>query len=97
MQLINTYTIEIKKSKFIAYLYDIESVDDAKEALKQLKILNKSQISFFSQLRHLFTSFYSVTIILTLLSSAPIDMNASPKAGFLLFSLKNCNGISTIF
>jgi uncharacterized YigZ family protein len=37
MQLINTYTIEIKKSKFIAYLYDIESVDDAKEALKQLK------------------------------------------------------------
>ena len=41
MQLINTYTIEIKKSKFIAYYYDIESIDEAKNILKELKENNK--------------------------------------------------------
>ncbi len=37
MKLINTYTLEIKKSKFIAYYYEIKSTDEAKEILELLK------------------------------------------------------------
>ena len=37
MKLINTYTLEIKKSKFIAYYYEIKSTDEAKEILETLK------------------------------------------------------------
>jgi len=37
MKLINTYTLEIKKSKFIAYYYEIKSTEEAKEILETLK------------------------------------------------------------
>ncbi len=37
MMLINTYTLEIKKSKFIAYFYEVEKVEDVKEILEYLK------------------------------------------------------------
>ena len=36
MKLINTYELEIKKSKFIAYYYDINNVEDT------LNILNNT-------------------------------------------------------
>ena len=41
MNLINTYTYEIKKSKFIAYYYDISSINEAEDIIKQVKIDNK--------------------------------------------------------
>lgn len=37
MKLINTYTYEIKKSKFIAYYYEIKMKDEVEEILNILK------------------------------------------------------------
>lgn len=37
MKLLKDYTYEIKKSKFIAYYYEIENVKEAKEILEKLK------------------------------------------------------------
>ena len=37
MKLINTVTIEIKKSKFIGYYYEINSTDEAKQIIEELK------------------------------------------------------------
>ncbi len=41
MKLINTYTLEIKKSKFIAYYYEINSITEANEIIEKLKIEHK--------------------------------------------------------
>lgn len=41
MTLLNSTTSEIKKSKFIAYFYDLESIDEIKEILNNLKQSNK--------------------------------------------------------
>lgn len=37
MNLINTYTYEIKKSKFIAYYYEVKTKEEAEEILSNLK------------------------------------------------------------
>ena len=37
MKLLNTYTLEIKKSKFIAYYYQIDTIEEVKELLEKLK------------------------------------------------------------
>ena len=37
MKLLNTYTYEIKRSKFIAYYYEIDSTEEAKNILDILK------------------------------------------------------------
>lgn len=37
MKLLRVYTYEIKKSKFIAYYYEIENVNEVKEILEKLK------------------------------------------------------------
>ncbi len=37
MKLINEYTLEIKKSKFIAYYYEVENVEEVKTILEYLK------------------------------------------------------------
>ena len=37
MKLLNTYTYEIKKSKFIAYYYEIETKEEANTILETLK------------------------------------------------------------
>ena len=37
MKLINTYTLEIKKSKFIAYYYEVNSKDEIDSILNYLK------------------------------------------------------------
>lgn len=37
MKLINTYTLEIKKSKFIAYYYEVQSKEEVDEILDYLK------------------------------------------------------------
>lgn len=36
MKLINTYTLEIKKSKFIAYYYEVHSKEEVEEILEYL-------------------------------------------------------------
>lgn len=41
MKLLNTYTYEIKKSKFIGYYYELDSIDDVQEILNSLKIEHK--------------------------------------------------------
>lgn len=41
MKLLNTNTIEIKKSKFVAYLYDIDEKSEIKEILKNIKYEHK--------------------------------------------------------
>ncbi len=37
MKLLNSYTYEIKKSKFISYYYEVENQDEIKEILEDLK------------------------------------------------------------
>ena len=37
MKLLNTYSLEIKKSKFIAYYYEVNYVSEVKEILENLK------------------------------------------------------------
>lgn len=41
MKLINTYTYEMKKSKFIAYYYEINTKEEADTILEKLKKENK--------------------------------------------------------
>ena len=41
MNLIKTNTIEIKKSKFIAYYYNLDNQEEVKEILNKLKIEHK--------------------------------------------------------
>ena len=41
MKLINENEIIIKKSRFIAYYFEINSVEDANNALKELRLLHK--------------------------------------------------------
>lgn len=41
MKLINEYKYEIKKSKFIGLYYEVESVDEVNEILKELKTEHK--------------------------------------------------------
>lgn len=37
MKLVNNYTLEIKKSKFIAYYYEIDNEEEAKQIIDNLK------------------------------------------------------------
>ena len=41
MKLLNTNTIEIKKSKLVAYLYDIDEISEIKEILENIKYEHK--------------------------------------------------------
>ena len=41
MKLLNTYTLEVKKSKFITYYYHIDNIDEVKDILDSLKKDNK--------------------------------------------------------
>ena len=41
MKQLNTYTYEIKKSKFIAYYYEVTTREEAIDVWKQLKVNNK--------------------------------------------------------
>lgn len=41
MKLLNTNTIEIKKSKFVAYLYHIDEISEIKEILENIKYEHK--------------------------------------------------------
>ena len=41
MKIINTFELEIKKSKFIAYYYEISSIEEAKEIIDKLWEDNK--------------------------------------------------------
>ena len=43
MKLLNTNTIEIKKSKFVAYLYDIDEISEIKEILENIKYEHKKE------------------------------------------------------
>ena len=46
MKLINTYNLEIKKSKFIAYFYEIENIDEVNFILEKLKKEHKKAKHF---------------------------------------------------
>ena len=47
LKLLNTYTYEIKKSKFIGYYYELDSIEDVQEILNSLKIEHKKQDMLF--------------------------------------------------
>jgi len=42
MKLLNTYELIIKKSKFIAYFYQIDNKDDADSIIEKLKVEHKN-------------------------------------------------------
>lgn len=46
MKLLNTYTLDIKKSKFIAYFYQISSKEEVKEIYETLKKKTKKPAIF---------------------------------------------------
>ena len=46
MKLINTNNLEIKKSKFICYLYEIDSLNNVDNILKDLKLEHKKANHF---------------------------------------------------
>lgn len=46
MKLVNSYTLEIKKSKFIALLYEVETVDEISDILNNLKKEHKKAKHF---------------------------------------------------
>ncbi len=46
MELLNTYTLEIKKSKFVALYYQIDDVNDVKNILEDLKKEHKKAKHF---------------------------------------------------
>ncbi len=75
MKLINTYTYEIKKSKFIAYYYEIGSVEEAKEILEHLKKEHKKA-------RHIPYSY-----IINSTASKSDDKEPSNTAGLPLYQL----------
>ena len=41
MELLNTHELIVKKSKFIAYFYKIESKDDAEKAIEEVRLKHK--------------------------------------------------------
>ena len=47
MKILKTNTIEIKKSKFIAYLYDIENIGEIKVILDNLRTEHKKASMLF--------------------------------------------------
>ena len=46
MKLLNTITLEIKKSKFIAYYYEINDVLETKDIITNLKKEHKKAVHF---------------------------------------------------
>ena len=82
MKLLSTYTYEIKKSKFIAYYYEICTVEEAKKALEELKTEHKKA-------RHI-----PYAYILDNTASKSDDKEPSNTAGLPLYNLllhKNIN------
>lgn len=82
MKLLSTYTYEIKKSKFLAYYYEIESVEEAKKILNDLKVEHKKA-------RHI-----PYAYILPNTASKSDDKEPTNTAGLPLYNLllhKNLN------
>lgn len=84
MKLLSTYTYEIKKSKFIAYYYEINTVEEAKSILEELRINNKKA-------RHI-----PYAYILSNTASKSDDKEPNNTAGLPLYNLllhKNLNNV----
>ena len=84
MKLLSTYTYEIKKSKFIAYYYEISSSDEAKKILEELKLEHKKA-------RHV-----PYAYILPNTASKSDDKEPTNTAGLPLYNLllhKNLNNV----
>lgn len=85
MKLISTYTLEIKKSKFIAYLYKIERKEEAKIILEALKKEHKKA-------RHIPYAYKIDTII-----RKSDDKEPSNTAGTPIYHLIEQNNLNHIF
>jgi len=84
MKLLSTNNYEIKKSKFIAYYYEISSVEEAKDILEKLKVEHKKA-------RHI-----PYAYILTNTASKSDDKEPTNTAGLPLYNLllhKNLNNV----
>ena len=85
MKLINTYTYEIKKSKFIAYYYEIHSKEEADAILENLKKEHKKA-------RHIP---YAYKIDNTIRKSD--DKEPSNTAGTPIYNLIEKNNLNHVF
>ena len=81
MKLLNSYTYEIKKSKFIAYLYDIKTVDEVKPILADLK-------KEHSKARHI-----PYAYVLSNTAGKSDDGEPSNTAGLPLYNLLQLKGL----
>ena len=82
MNIINTSTIEVKKSKFIAYYYSIDNVDEIKKILNELKVEHKKA-------RHIVYAYkYGST------AGKSDDKEPSGTAGLPLYNLLETNNLN---
>lgn len=85
MNLLNTYTLDIKKSKFIAYYYEIHSKEEADNLLEQLKKEHKKA-------RHIPYA-YKVNNV----ARKSDDKEPSGTAGLPIYNLIEMNNLDNCF
>jgi uncharacterized YigZ family protein len=84
MNLIKTYTLEIKKSKFIAYCYEINNKEEAEQILENLKKEHKKA-------RHIPYAYKANTTI-----KKSDDKEPSGTAGLPIYNLIERNNLNNI-
>lgn len=84
MKLVNTYTLEIKKSKFIAYYYEVDNEDEAKKILENIRLEHKKA-------RHIPYAYKIDNII-----KKSDDKEPSNTAGTPLYNLIEMNDLNNI-
>lgn len=85
MKLIKTYTYEIKKSKFIAYYYEIDNINEAKDILENLKKEHKKA-------RHIPYAYKCSNT-----ASKSDDKEPSNTAGTPIFNIIEKNNLNNVF
>ncbi len=84
MKLINTYTYEIKKSKFIAYYYEVNNKEEIEEIINNLKKEHKKA-------RHLPYAYKIDTVI-----KKSDDKEPSNTAGTPIYNIIMQNGLNNV-
>lgn len=85
MKLLNTYTLEIKKSKFIAYYYEIYSKEEADDVLELLRKEHKKA-------RHIPYAYRIDSVV-----KKSDDKEPSGTAGLPIYNLIEINNLNNCF